>query len=156
MAGDPVRIRIGVHLGDVVRTGSEILGDSVNVAARIQAIAPPGGITVSEDVYRAVRNRVNVPFRDLGPKSLKNIREKIRIYELDRIEGADGVAATPSPRSQRRAALAALGIALVAGMAVLGHHFAQQRGMVGTAPATRDSRARVAAGRAPSGSARSR
>jgi adenylate cyclase len=147
VAADPVRIRIGVHLGDVVRTGSEILGDSVNVAARIQAIAPPGGITVSEDVYRAVRNRVNVPFRDLGPKSLKNIREKIRIYELDRLENADGVAATPSPRSQRRAALAALGIALVAGMAVLGHHFAQQRGMVGTAPAARDSAREVAAER---------
>jgi adenylate cyclase len=147
VAADPVRIRIGVHLGDVVRTGSEILGDSVNVAARIQAIAPPGGITVSEDVYRAVRNRVNVPFRDLGPKSLKNIREKIRIYELDRLENADGVAATPSPRSQRRAALAALGIALVAGMAVLGHHFAQQRGMVGAAPAARDSAREVAAER---------
>jgi class 3 adenylate cyclase/TolB-like protein len=135
IAADPVRIRIGVHLGDVVRTGSEILGDSVNVAARIQAIAPPGGITVSEDVYRAVRNRVNAPFRDLGPKSLKNIREKIRIYELDRVEGADGVAAPPSPRSQRRAALAAAGIALVAGVAVLGHYVAQQRGMVGNAPA---------------------
>lgn len=81
--GEPVRIRIGIHLGDVVRAGTEILGDSVNVAARIQALAPPGGITVSEDVYRAVRNRVKAPARDLGLKSLKNIRERIRIYVLD-------------------------------------------------------------------------
>jgi adenylate cyclase len=91
--GDPVRIRIGIHMGDVVRSGNEILGDSVNVAARIQAIAPPGGITVSEDVYRAVRNRVKVPARDLGLKSLKNIRERMRIYVLD----PSGVAGEEAP-----------------------------------------------------------
>jgi adenylate cyclase len=65
---EPVRIRIGVHLGDVVRSGAEILGDSVNVAARLQTIAAPGAIAVSEEVYRAVRNRISLPFHDLGPK----------------------------------------------------------------------------------------
>jgi len=60
-AGDAVRIRIGVHMGDVVRSGTEIHGDSVNVAARLQTIAQPGRITLSDEVYRAVRNRVDVP-----------------------------------------------------------------------------------------------
>ncbi|HYD49416.1 MAG TPA: adenylate/guanylate cyclase domain-containing protein, partial [Terriglobales bacterium] len=52
-AASPVQIRIGIHIGDVVRSGNEILGDSVNIAARLQALAQPGGILVSEDVYRA-------------------------------------------------------------------------------------------------------
>jgi class 3 adenylate cyclase/TolB-like protein/ketosteroid isomerase-like protein len=110
--GEPVRIRIGIHLGDVVRSGSEILGDSVNVAARVQAIAPPGGITVSEDVFRAVRNRVKAPFRDLGPKSLKNIRGRMRVYALE-VEHA-GAAAAGAARwgSLRRLALAGAGVAL--------------------------------------------
>lgn len=125
MPGESVRIRIGVHLGDVVRTGSEILGDSVNVAARIQAMARPGGIMVSEDVYRAVRNRVSVPFRDLGPKALKNIREKIRLYELApdaRATPGNGEAVEPAPaRSMRSAALAALAVAVVAGAIGIGY-----------------------------------
>lgn len=110
--GDPVRIRIGIHMGDVVRSGNEILGDSVNVAARIQAIAPPGGITVSEDVYRAVRNRVKVPARDLGLKSLKNIRERMRIYVLD----PSGVAGDEAPP---RRALPQPHMVLVAGVVLL-------------------------------------
>ena len=114
--GDPVRIRIGIHLGDVVRSGSEILGDSINVAARIQTIAPPGGITVSEDVYRAVRNRVNVPVRDLGAKSLKNIRGRMRVFVLDPSGGAPS-AAPPSPHPARLvAALAAVALLVVAGV----------------------------------------
>jgi adenylate cyclase len=99
--GAPVRIRIGIHLGDVVRSGNDILGDSVNVAARIQAIAPPGGITISEDVYRAVRNRVKVPARDLGLKSLKNIRERMRIYAIDPSAAAAESPAPPARRSPR-------------------------------------------------------
>ena len=117
--GEPVRIRIGIHLGDVVRSGTEILGDSVNVAARIQAIAPPGGITISEDVYRAVRNRVKVPVRDLGAKSLKNIRGKMRVYVLDPDAAAASAPARRAP-SRRTTVLAvgALAAILVAGAAV--------------------------------------
>jgi adenylate cyclase len=106
-----VRIRIGIHLGDVVRSGAEILGDSINLAARIQAIAPPGGITVSEDVYRAVRNRLQVPARDLGAKSLKNIRGRVRVYALD--VGAAPGARPAAPRARRRRVLALAAIAVV-------------------------------------------
>lgn len=137
-AADPVRIRIGVHMGDVVRSGSEILGDSVNIAARLQTIARPGGIAVSEDVYRAVRNRISLPFRDLGPKALKHISEKVRVYELHVEEAAAGRSATAASRSLRPIALVAVGIALVAGAAVLGLHLASRPAVLGVpAVATR-------------------
>jgi adenylate cyclase len=97
--GRPLAIRIGIHLGEVVNTAFGPQGDSINIAARIQAIAEPGGISVSEDLYRAVRNRLtDVAFRDTGLQTLKNIRERIRVYavvvswrpvspEADRVHG---------------------------------------------------------------------
>lgn len=119
--GTAVRIRIGIHLGDVMRSGDEILGDSVNIAARLQAIARPGGIAVSEDVYRGVRNRVSVSFRDLGARSMKNIREKVHVYEFNVDDAAAKRSAARLP-SVRAAALAvAGGIALVAAVAWLGY-----------------------------------
>lgn len=76
-------VRMGMHLGEVVRAPFGLAGDSINVAARLEAIAEPGGIAVSEDLYRAVRNRArDVTFRDLGPRALKNIREPIRVYAV--------------------------------------------------------------------------
>jgi adenylate cyclase len=78
----PLLIRIGIHLGEVVRTESGVLGDSINIAARVQAEAEPGGISVSEDLHRAVRNRLALPFRDAGLKKLKNIREPIRVFRI--------------------------------------------------------------------------
>ncbi len=113
--GDPVPIRIGVHLGEVVRDGSEVFGDSINIAARLQTLAHPGGIALSEDVYRAVRSRVDIGFRDLGPRQLKNIRDKIRVYEIG---PGDSHGAPASPRAIPR--LAVLGGAGIAALAVLG------------------------------------
>jgi class 3 adenylate cyclase/TolB-like protein len=134
--GTAVRIRIGIHLGDVVRSGTEILGDSVNIAARLQTIARPGGIAVSEDVYRGVRNRVSVPFRDLGPKSLKNIREKIRIYELNVDDAATADDGHSRARSLRAVALTLGGAVLAAGVAALGYRLATQPTMLGVQPVT--------------------
>ncbi len=76
------QIRIGIHLGEVVHTPSGLLGDAINVAARIQADTHPGCVGVSEDVFRAVRNRLSLAFRDLGLRRFKNI-DALRIYELD-------------------------------------------------------------------------
>ena len=79
----PLAIRIGIHLGEVVVTPFGPMGDSINIAARIQGIAEPGGISVSEDVYRAVRSRLTeVAFRDTGLQAFKNIRERIRVYAV--------------------------------------------------------------------------
>ena len=81
--GRPLAIRMGIHLGEVVHTAFGLQGDSINIAARLQAIAEPGGISVSEDFYRAVRNRLtDVAFRDTGLQTLKNIRERIRVYAV--------------------------------------------------------------------------
>jgi adenylate cyclase len=65
--------RIGVHVGDVVVDGDDLLGDGVNIAARLEGIAAPGGIAISEDIWRQVQGRVAVAFVDAGEQRLKNI-----------------------------------------------------------------------------------
>ena len=65
--------RIGIHLGDVLVEGDDILGDGVNIAARLEGIAEPGGICISEDAFRQVRGKVDAEFADIGEQSLKNI-----------------------------------------------------------------------------------
>ena len=77
-----IEFRIGVNLGDVVVEGDDILGDGVNVAARLEGIANAGGICISEDVFRQVQGRVEVEFNDLGDQQLKNIARPIRAYSL--------------------------------------------------------------------------
>jgi adenylate cyclase len=78
----PIRIRIGVHLGDVVQSGSDILGDAVNLAARIEPLAEPGGICVSGAVYDQVRTKVLDKFEKLEPKALKGIQVPMDIYRV--------------------------------------------------------------------------
>lgn len=76
-------LRIGLHLGDVVvQPDGDLLGDGVNIAARLEAIAEPGGICLSEDAYRQVRDRVAETFIDLGDRQLKNIARPIRVYSI--------------------------------------------------------------------------
>jgi adenylate cyclase len=148
-AGDAVRIRIGVHMGDVVRAGSEIHGDSINVAARLQTIARPGGIAMSDDVLRAVRNRISVPFRDLGMKSLKGITGKMRVYEID-VTGAGG--GTAPARALRPLAFATAGVLVVAGLAVLAHRIAQRPALLAV-PTVVGTEVDVAAAPAPTDAA---
>jgi TolB-like protein len=74
--------RIGVHLGDVLIEGDDILGDGVNIAARLEGIAEPGGICISDDAFRQVRGKIEVEFADLGEQSLKNIARPLRVYSI--------------------------------------------------------------------------
>jgi adenylate cyclase len=74
--------RIGVHLGDVLVEGEDILGDGVNIAARLEGIAEPNGICVSEDAFRQVRGKVETEFSDIGEQSLKNIARPVRVYRI--------------------------------------------------------------------------
>jgi adenylate cyclase len=74
--------RIGIHIGDVLIEGDDILGDGVNIAARLEGIAEPGGICISEDAFRQVRGRVDAEFVDLGEQSLKNIAQPLRVYRV--------------------------------------------------------------------------
>jgi Tol biopolymer transport system component/class 3 adenylate cyclase len=76
-------IRIGVHLGDVVVRGKNVLGDGVNIAARIEPLAEPGGICISEDVARQVRNKIELPLHKLGSAQLKNIQLPMGIYAIE-------------------------------------------------------------------------
>jgi TolB-like protein/Flp pilus assembly protein TadD len=85
-AGQPedrhIVLRIGVNLGDVMVEGSDLYGESVNTAARLEAIADPGGILVSGTAHDHVRNKVTIEFDDLGPQALKNIAERVRAYRV--------------------------------------------------------------------------
>ena len=77
-----IEFRIGVNLGDVIVEGDDIYGDGVNVAARLESIAPPGGIAVSQSVRDHVGNRLSVTFEDCGEQQLKNIEKPIRVYDV--------------------------------------------------------------------------
>jgi len=77
-----MRLRIGINLGDVIVEGTDVFGDGVNVAARIEAFAEPGQICVSEDVWRQVRGKVEATFDDLGAQSFKNIAEPVRVFRV--------------------------------------------------------------------------
>jgi len=77
-----IEFRIGVNLGDVIVEGGDIFGDGVNVAARLESIAPVGGITVSQSVRDHVGNRLGLTFEDLGERLLKNIERPIRVYSI--------------------------------------------------------------------------
>ena len=76
-------LRVGINLGDVMVEGSDLYGDGVNIAARLEAIAEPGGILVSGTVHDHVGNKIKVGFEDLGTQTLKNIAEPVRAYRVD-------------------------------------------------------------------------
>jgi adenylate cyclase len=77
-----IQFRIGVNLGDVIAEGDDIYGDGVNVAARLESVAQPGGIAVSQSVCDHVGNRLSVTFEDRGEQQLKNIEKPIRVYDV--------------------------------------------------------------------------
>ena len=78
-----IEFRIGIHLGDVVEeSDGDLMGDGVNIAARLEGIAAPGAICLSEDAYRQVSGRLDMAVTDLGPTELKNIERSIRVYSL--------------------------------------------------------------------------
>jgi adenylate cyclase len=79
-----IEFRVGIHLGDVVEeSDGDLMGDGVNSSARLEGIATPGAICLSEDAYRQVKSRVDFKVSDLGETQLKNIAEPMRIYSLE-------------------------------------------------------------------------
>ena len=98
-----IEFRIGIHLGDVVEeSDGDLMGDGVNIAARLEGIAKPGGICISDDAYRQVKGRPDIKVSDLGPVPLKNIAEPLRVYSLD--VGAPPDARSPPPADQAKSA----------------------------------------------------
>ena len=100
-----IEFRVGIHLGDVVEeSDGDLMGDGVNIAARLEGIAKPGAICLSEDAYRQVKSRLDLAVSDLGPTELKNIAEPVRVYSLQVGVPAQAKAATSEPQSHRRPA----------------------------------------------------
>ena len=75
-----IKLRVGIHMGDVVEEeNGDLMGEGVNIAARLEGIAEPGTVLLSEDAYRQVRSRLDLIVQDLGEVQLKNIAERVRV-----------------------------------------------------------------------------
>ena len=85
-----IEFRIGINVGDIVIDGDDILGDGVNIAARLEGLADPGGVLVSRAVRDQVRDRVELAFEDLGEHQLKNIARPVRVYRVQRRADSKG------------------------------------------------------------------
>jgi class 3 adenylate cyclase len=135
-----VKFRIGVNLGDVMVQGGDLLGDGVNVAARLQAAAEPGGICISGSVYDQIRNKLSLSFRSLGERSFKNIPQPVRTFSIAETEdhGALPVRKRGFSKIYKWATAAVLFVLIVGGgyWAYSSYH----RGIVA---ARRDSRATI-------------
>jgi class 3 adenylate cyclase/TolB-like protein len=122
-----IEFRIGVNIGDVIVEKGDVFGDGVNIAARLEQIAPPGGICLSEDAYRQVRGKLEIPVADTGEQNLKNISNPVRVYRIEPSVAATVDVPPPPAESRRRwpvrivagAAMVAVILAAVIWIAVL-------------------------------------
>jgi adenylate cyclase len=106
-----IEFRVGIHLGDVVEEADgDLMGDGVNIAARLEGIAKPGGICLSEQAYWQVKGRLDLAVTDLGPTQLKNIADPVRVYSLEVGKASQAKATQPI----RRSSLAPLGLGFAA------------------------------------------
>jgi class 3 adenylate cyclase len=149
--------RIGVSLGDVVERDGDLLGDGVNIAARLQGLAVPGGICVSRAVQEQVVNKVSILFRDIGAQSVKNIPHPVHAFMIGDAENSGAAGATPEPAAPRGAARArrfsplalgavtAVALAMLAGAALLVGSMRAQR-PAGLSPAATAGSSRPAPG----------
>src|SRR5690242_8815952 len=111
-----IEFRVGINLGDVIFEKGDVFGDGVNIAARLEQIAPPGGICMSEDAYRQVRGKLQIAIADIGEQMLKNISAPVRVYRVEPSVAAAFESASPVARARPRlpAAAAWAGTALLA------------------------------------------
>src|SRR5215470_15669837 len=128
-----VRFRIGVNLGDVMMQGSDLLGDGVNVAARLQGAAEPGGICISGSVYDQVLNKLSLSFKPLGELNYKNLPQPVRTFAIAKVAGL-GVLPSPVRRHQlvsglrsRPFVIAALDLITVGGVSWVRSHYERNR-----------------------------
>src|SRR5215510_5008270 len=102
-----IEFRIGIHVGDIIVDENDIFGDGVNIAARLEGIAEPGGVCISDDAQRQIRGKVDTAFEDMGSQSLKNIAEPMRAWRV-RINASGSAAAPIDPPVETTQALALL------------------------------------------------
>jgi len=136
-----VRFRIGINLGDVMVQGQDLMGDGVNVAARLQTAAEPGGICISGSVHDQIRNKLSLSFLSLGEKNFKNIQQPVRTFSISEVDGAGTLpAAKPESRGPKGGTLkwiaAAVVLLLVGGgyWAYTAHERSEAQGDAPSAP----------------------
>jgi adenylate cyclase len=118
-----IEYRVGIHLGDVVEEADgDLMGDGVNIAARLEDVSKPGSICLSEDAYRQVKQRLDLKVSDLGPTQLKNIAEPIHVYSLEvgqPVQAKRVPSATPADQAKAVASKWRMGTLLAAAIAAL-------------------------------------
>ena len=100
-----IEFRIGIHVGDIIIADDDIFGDGVNIAVRLEGIAEPGGVSISDDAHRQIRGKVEITFEDMGSQSLKNIAEPMRAWRV-RIGPSSSPAMLTKPPTETAQALA--------------------------------------------------
>jgi adenylate cyclase len=119
-----IEFRVGVHVGDVVEeSDGDLMGDGVNIAARLESIAKPGAICLSEQAYWQVKGRLDLAATDLGATQLKNIAEPIRVYSLEVGAAQAKSSAAAKPLGQNKRLAATLGVALLVALAAGGWYW---------------------------------
>jgi class 3 adenylate cyclase len=146
-----VEFRLGVNLGDVLVQGTDLLGDSVNLAARLQTAAEPGGVCISGSVYDQVQNKLSLSFRSLGEQSFKNIPQSVRTFLI--IEADEQDAPVPAEPRRSGGALRWLFVVVVLLLAVGGGWWAWSQHQAAVALAVQQEAARAAAASLPAGGA---
>src|SRR3984893_16603224 len=89
-----IELRIGIHVGDIIIEESDIFGDGVNIAVRLEEIAEPGGVSISDDAHRQIRGKIGIDYDDMGAQVLKNIAEPMRVRRIR----ANSLTAAPNYR----------------------------------------------------------
>jgi class 3 adenylate cyclase len=112
-ASKRIEFRMGINVGDIISDDNDIYGDGVNVAARLQALAEPGGVCVSRNVHDQVCDKLNFGFENMGEQTVKNIARpigvhRVQLFDLDASAAATAVAVTPNHRPSSRPSIAVL------------------------------------------------
>src|SRR5271168_45395 len=114
-----IEFRVGIHVGDVVEeSDGDLMGDGVNIAARLEGICEPGGVCLSEDAYRQVKSRLELKVADLGRQNLKNIAEPVHAYLLR--QGAPGAVKSLKTATNKRRTIYAVAVGLAATVVAAG------------------------------------
>jgi adenylate cyclase len=95
-----IEFRIGIHVGDIIIDDNDIFGDGVNIAARLEGVAEPGGVCISDDAHRQIRGKIDVVFDDIGEQTLKNIAEPMRAWRIRLADEAGSAIPSASPPIQ--------------------------------------------------------
>jgi TolB-like protein/Tfp pilus assembly protein PilF len=101
-------LRVGINLGDVIAEGGDIYGDGVNIAARLEALAEPGGVLVSGKIHHEVASKLKLAFENLGERSLKNLQQPVRVYSVSGTNPLDSETSLSSVSSASRSSIAVL------------------------------------------------